>query len=98
MKKQKILAVDDNTTLISSLREKCKDSDKIEIVFEAHDGDSAMDIIRNKKDEFDLILLDLIMPNKDGKYVLDKMREEKINKDIINKNFNINIIRRKHNF
>ena len=83
MKKQRLLAVDDNINLIDSLKTRCQDSDKIEIVLEAHDGEEAFEIIKNKSDEFDVILLDLIMPKKDGLYVLEEMKEENIFKNII---------------
>ena len=81
--KQRLLVVDDNTNLISSIKEKCNKSDNLEFVLEAHDGEEALNIIRNQRDSFDVILLDLIMPNKDGIYVLKKMEEENIQKDVI---------------
>lgn len=83
MKKQRLLVVDDNVNLIRCLKDQSNTSDKVEIVEEAHDGEEAMNIIRNKKDSFDVLILDLIMPNKDGLYVLKKMQEEHIEKDTI---------------
>lgn len=83
MKKQRLLVVDDNRSLIRSLKEKCETSEKLEFAFEAHDGEEALEIILNKRDSFDVILLDLIMPNKDGIYVLKKMEEENIKVDTI---------------
>ena len=83
MNKQKLLVVDDNANLISILKQKCEESDKIEIIYEAHDGDEGLNLIKEKRGEYDLILLDLIMPNKDGIYILEKMKEEKINENII---------------
>lgn len=83
MKKQRLLVVDDNVNLIRCLRDQSTASDKVEIVEEAHDGEEALNIIRNEKDSFDVLILDLIMPNKDGLYVLKKMQEEHIEKDTI---------------
>ena len=83
MTKQRLLVVDDNMNLIHMMKNYCNGSEKIEIKYEAHDGEAGMDIIRNKTDDFDLILLDLIMPNRDGLYLLDKMKEENISKNII---------------
>ena len=40
-------------------------------------------MIKNHINDFDLVLLDLIMPNKDGIYVLDKIKEEALNVNII---------------
>ena len=42
-----------------------------------------MKIIEENQDNFDLIILDLIMPNKDGIYVLEEMKKKGINKKII---------------
>ncbi len=84
MIKQRLLVVDDNLSLIKMIREYSKSgSDKIEVVREAHDGEEGFNILKNNLDDIDLILLDLIMPNKDGLYFLDKIKEEKIDKPII---------------
>ena len=83
MRKQRLLVVDDNMNLIHMIKEYCKSSEKIELVREAHDGESGLKIIKENTNEFDLILLDLIMPNKDGLYILKQMKEEKIDKNII---------------
>ena len=83
MKKQRLLVVDDNMNLIHMIREYCKSSDNIELAFEANDGESGLKVIKQNTKDFDLILLDLIMPNKDGLYILKQMKEEKIEKNII---------------
>ncbi len=83
MAKQKILVVDDNVSLIHMVREYANSSDKLEILYEAHDGKEGFDIVNKHRDEIDLVLLDLIMPNKDGIYFLDKLKENKINMNII---------------
>jgi DNA-binding response OmpR family regulator len=42
---------------------------------EAHDGEEGIKTIEQNQDKFDLIILDLIMPNKDGIYVLSEMKK-----------------------
>jgi len=42
-----------------------------------------MALIEKEKDNFDVIILDLIMPVKDGLYVLEEMKSKGIGKDII---------------
>lgn len=42
----------------------------------AYDGQEAID--KMKKEKFDLLLLDLVMPKKDGFEVLEEMKAEKI--------------------
>lgn len=83
MEKQKLLVVDDNLSLIHMVREYSKSSDKLEVTYEAHDGEEGFNVLKNNIDNIDLVLLDLIMPNKDGIYFLDKLKEEKIDKNII---------------
>ena len=40
----------------------------------ASDGNSALEVLRSHKDEIDLVLLDLQMPNKDGREVIAEMQ------------------------
>ena len=83
MRKQRLLVVDDNLSLIHMIREHTNSSNNMEVVYEAHDGEEELRMIKDHINDFDLVLLDLIMPNKDGIYVLDKIREEGLNVNII---------------
>lgn len=40
----------------------------------ATDGDEALEVLRAKKEEIDLVLLDLLMPNKNGREVIAEMQ------------------------
>ncbi len=50
-------------------------------ILEAKDGAEALDLL--KKENFDLVLLDLLMPNITGKEVLERMFDEKLNTPVI---------------
>lgn len=50
-------------------------------VREAVNGDEALKEI--KTNEIDLVILDLLMPNFDGLYFLEKLKEDEIDTDII---------------
>lgn len=82
-KKIKVLMIDDNVSLVGLIEEYFENNPRIEIVGKAYDGDEGLKIIRENKLDFDLIVLDLIMPKKDGMAVLKAMREENINKNVI---------------
>ncbi len=81
--KIKVLVVDDNAGLVDLIKEYFSSSEKVEIVGSAKNGDEAIKYLNDKKFEFDLMLLDLIMPGKDGIAVLDYMKQNKINKKVI---------------
>lgn len=82
MEKIRVLMIDDNINLIKMIREYFNSSN-ISIDLEAHDGLEGFKIIKEKQDLYDVIILDLIMPNKDGIYVLEQMEKENISKKVI---------------
>ncbi len=80
----KVLMIDDNDSLVNMVKEYFSSkSSNVSIVLSASDGEEGMKVIEEKKEEYDLILLDLIMPNKDGMHVLKEMNEKGINKEVI---------------
>ena len=83
MEKINVLMIDDNVNLIDMVKEYFKDNENINICLEAHDGLEGIEVITNNQDRFDLIILDLIMPKKDGIYVLSEMKKRGINKKVI---------------
>ena len=83
MSKIRILMIDDNVNLIEMVREYCKDHNKIELAIESHDGEDGLNKILNSAGNYDVILLDLIMPVKDGLYVLEELKKRGIEKNII---------------
>jgi len=83
MKKIRLAMIDDNIELIGAVKEYLKDNEQIELLYEAYDGKEGMALIEKEKDNFDVIILDLIMPVKDGLYVLEEMKSKGIGKDII---------------
>ncbi len=83
MEKTKVLIIDDNKNLIMMIKEYFKSNPNIKITLEANDGNEGIRLIEKKQDEYDLILLDLIMPGKDGVSILEYMNENKIDKKVI---------------
>lgn len=83
MEKIKVLMIDDNEKLVDMIKEYFKDKNNIEVVLTAKDGLEGINIVESNVDKYDIILLDLIMPNKDGIYVLEEMKKRGINKPII---------------
>lgn len=84
-----ILMIDDNKNLIEMIKEYFKDNENVNIILEAYDGEEGIKTIEKNKDNIDLIVLDLIMPNKDGFYVLEEMKKRGINiKTIVATSYN----------
>ena len=79
--KSKILVVDDNKSLVLMLKEYFESNSSIEVSEVAFDGEEGLEKIQ--KGNYDLVLLDLIMPKKDGIYVLEKIKEKKLNTKVI---------------
>ena len=82
MKKIRILMIDDNVALIDMVKEYCSEHEELELALEANDGVEGFELIKTR-DDYDIILLDMIMPNEDGLYVLKNMKKEKIVRKVI---------------
>ena len=83
MSKIKVLMIDDNISLVEMVKEYFKGNQKIELSLEAYNGEDGLNMILNKENEYDVILLDIIMPKKDGLYVLDELYKRNPTKKII---------------
>lgn len=79
----RVLMIDDNKNLIEMVKEYFKDSNQISIDLVANDGIEGIELIEKNQDKYDVILLDLIMPKKDGMYVLEEMKKRNIDKKVI---------------
>ncbi len=83
MEKTRLLIIDDNESLVEVIKEYFSEVPNIEVSFTAKDGSEGINLIDTNKNNFDLILLDLIMPKKDGIAVLEHLKKTKINKKVI---------------
>lgn len=83
MEKIKVLIIDDNQSLVDMVKEYFNNHPKIEVVLSCKDGEEGLETIINKNSDYDIILLDLVMPKKDGLYVLDELNKRGIEKNII---------------
>ena len=81
--KIRVLMIDDNVSLVNMLKEYFEDNEKIELVLSCSDGEEGLKTILEKEKEYDIILLDLVMPKKDGIYVLEELNKRNISKNII---------------
>ena len=83
MEKIKVLMIDDNVNLVEMISDYFENHSKIEIVGSAYDGVEGLKIIKDGKLKYDLIILDLIMPKKDGIAVLKELKDSNIMANVI---------------
>ena len=83
MKEIRVLMIDDNKSLVDMIEEYFSDNEKLKVVKKAYSGLEGIKVIDKNRNDYDVIILDLIMPNKDGIYVLDEMKKRGINKPVI---------------
>ena len=80
--KIKILVVDDNESIINMVGSYFKNNTKAEVVKSVRNGEEAIEALESDL-EYDIVLLDLVMPIKDGFGVLKYMKDNKITKKVI---------------
>jgi len=83
MEKIKVMMIDDNVNLIGMVKEYFSNNNLIDIVFTANDGLEGIEKLEKEQKNFDILVLDLIMPKKDGMYVLQEMKKRNIEKNVI---------------
>ncbi len=83
MKKTRVLLIDDNIELVKMIKEYFSSRTNIEVVKEFYDGEEGFNYIKQNSQDFDVMILDLIMPKKDGIAVLEDMKKHGIDKKTI---------------
>ena len=83
MSKTRLLVIDDNKDLVSMIKEYFKNHNDIMVSLDANDGVEGLKLIEKRGEDYDVIILDLIMPNKDGISVLEDMKKKGIDKKVI---------------
>lgn len=81
MSKLRVLIAEDNEELLESMIDFFKSDDKIEIVYAANDGITAINMIEELKPN--IVILDLVMPEMDGYDVMARVRLDKPPKYIV---------------
>ena len=82
-KKINVLMIDDNEIIRNKVKEYFSKHEVINLVLTAVNGSEGLDYILNQQDKYDLIIMDLIMPEIDGIEILERMKENGVNKHVI---------------
>ena len=83
MNKIRVLMIDDNIELVSMIKEYFNNHANIELVMEANDGERGIDLVTRCQDDYDVVILDLIIAKRDGLSVLETMKREQLDKKVI---------------
>lgn len=75
MERLNVAIVDDNEKMVRLLSEIVRTDEELEVVGTANDGEEAYEMIR--KQQPDIVLLDIVMPKLDGLGVMDKVNRDK---------------------
>lgn len=83
MKKINALVVDDSKEFTDEVKKYFKDDTEINILNVIFDGQEVLPYIEKHVNDIDVILMDLILPGKDGLAILSALKDLKINKHVI---------------
>ena len=83
MGKIRVLMIDDNVNLVDMVKEYFFNNETIDLSVVAYDGLTGVDLLEKEKGNYDVVLLDLIMPKKDGLYVLEQIKQREIGCNVI---------------
>lgn len=81
--KIRIFMVDDNREVVREVKEYFKNHAVIEVKGHAYDGEEALNQLVLKENDYDLIVMDLIIPSMDGLSVLEELKKREIHKKSI---------------
>lgn len=87
--KIRVLVVDDNKDIVKAVKQYFSSHGSIEVVDSCYDGEEALRKITQNHQNYDLLLMDLIIPKMDGLSVLEEVRKKNIHlKSIITTSIN----------
>lgn len=81
--KIRVLMIDGNEEIIKATKEYFSSHAVIDVVYSSTDGKEGYDFILNSQNSYDMILMELIMPNKDGLSILEDLKRNNINKKVM---------------
>ena len=78
-----VVVIDDNEVVISSVKKFFKNDSRIKLVEAFKDGRDGLSYLLSYPNEYDVIILDLLLPNIDGIKILEELKNNDIKKKII---------------
>ena len=79
----RVVVVDDNESVIRSVKEYFKKSEMVTVVGGYKNGKDALNYLISYPEQYDLLMLDLVLTGVDGLKILEEMNQRKLNKKIM---------------
>ena len=84
MEKQvKVVVVDDNEAVIRSVKEYFRNSEIVSVIGGFTNGKDALNYLLQNPDQYDILMLDLILTHFDGIIIIEELKNHNINKKIM---------------
>ncbi len=78
-----LLVVDDNENITNNIKEYFSSHSSIKVVNTCSNGKEALDYMLNYPDKYNMILMDILIPDIDGLELLERLKAEGISKKVI---------------
>lgn len=79
----RLLVIDNDQFTTNQLKNYFSSHAVMNVVKIIEDGEKGLNYILNNRDSFDCLILDLLLPNKDGLSILETLKEKRIDKKIL---------------
>lgn len=83
MENVNLVIVDNNLAVSSSIKKYLEVKNEVNVVACIKDGEEALEYLVNHQNDYDVIILDLVLPKIDGISLLENIKRKDINKKII---------------
>lgn len=82
-KATRVLMIDESKEFVDGVKKYFSNHTSIEVIYHAVAGDDGLNYALNHKSEYDLIIMDIILPKMDGISVLEKISNSGLDKKVI---------------
>lgn len=82
-KNNNVVVIDDNEVVLSSVMKYFRDDNRINLVATFKDGKEGLKYLLDHPKDYDLVVLDILLPNIDGIRILEELKKNSISKKII---------------
>ena len=79
----RVVAIDDNEAVLRSVKTYFRSNENVKVVAVFNNGKEGLNYLLSNQNEYDLILIDILLSQIDGIKILEEMRKSNISKKVI---------------